>query len=274
MARERVGGMISIVYTDSDPVSHDAALRIISDCAMRDEGNGVHRSAGIELRCMGPDLLGLESLDSLGASLIIFLSRHTSSAGVSAFTVHAEGNWGEEARLGGKPHSLSVASPYAMLCVLKLMSESGSGIEKTYEATHHGPLLNTPSLFAEFGAGTLPPGNSALSGELGLLVYRAALMVDSRQESAKAVIGIGGGHYPSKFTRLAIEKGYAFGHIMPRHALASAKGGDNLSMIEQAVQRSATRPECAVIEWKSIDSQTRSRVIKKLDSIGIEHERV
>ena len=46
-----------------------------------------------------------------------------------------------------------------------------------------------------------------------------------------------------------------------------------LDMIEAAVKRSDQEIEFAVIDWKSLGSETRSAVINKLEELGIEYER-
>ena len=266
--------MISIIFTSDEVVSLRAGQSIISRLGLNEGSPGVYLNGEIELRKIGSSLLNAEFLDGLGSDLIIFLSRHSSSSGVPAFTVHPTGNWGGEAQLGGKPYALSVSAPSAMLSILELMSGSGLSVEKTYEATHHGPLLDTPSLFAEYGGGSEAIKDKGMAERLGLMVYSAAEGISaSDTEYSKVAIGIGSNHYPSKFTKLAVEKGYAFGHMMPKHALVDGSEAV-LSMIGKAVERSAERPDCAVIDWKSFNSESRSRIIKRLDGIGIDHERI
>jgi D-aminoacyl-tRNA deacylase len=267
--------MITIAYSESDPVSLNAAQRIISYHGLEEKGIGLHGSGRIELRRVEGSMLRSEAADGIGSDLIIFLSQHSSRAGVPSLTVHSLGNWGSDTKLGGKPHTLSTAAPSAMLAILTRMSGSQIKTEKTYEATHHGPQLSTPSLFAEVGGNETITKDSRMAGEMGLIVYGAAVQIASHHaEYSRVAIGIGGSHYPSKFTQLAIGKGYAFGHIMPRHAVFNEDGTDNLGMLAQAQSRSAQRPDIAVIEWKSFNSQARSRIIKALGNIGIDHERV
>ena len=266
--------MISIIFTSEEIVSFSAGQSIISRLGLKEERSGVYLNGEIELRKIGSSLLNAEALDSIGSDLIIFLSRHSSSSGVPSLTVHPTGNLGAEAQLGGKPYSLSVSAPSAMLSILELMSGSGLSVEKTYEATHHGPLMDTPSMFAEYGGGQEAISDKGMAERLGMMVYRAAERIAaSDAEYSKVVIGIGSNHYPSKFTKLAVEKGYAFGHIMPKHALVDGSEA-GLSMIDKAVERSSERPDCAVIDWKSLNSESRSRIIKRLDGIGIDHERI
>lgn len=267
--------MILIVYSTADIASLNAANSIIDAHNLREGKPGAYEDGEIRLMRTDVRLLHAESVDEAGAELVIFLSRHSSSSGIPAITVHPLGNWGIEARLGGKPKTLSVAAPTAMLSILRSFSASALPIEKTYEATHHGPLLNTPSLFAEFGGSESTINDKAIAAQLGEMVYgTATALVDSEPEFSKVALGIGSNHYPSKFTKLALDKGYAFSHIMPKHAMTNADGSDNIDMLEQAALRSSDKIDCAVIDWKSLNSGMRSSIIKRLDSIGISYERV
>ena len=196
---------------------------------------------------------------------IIFLSAHSSAKGVESFTVHSEGNWGREAALGGKGRSLSVAAPLYMLKLARIMGNSERGGSNfVYEATHHGPLLNTPSLFMEFGGGEGAKMNKPKAEMLAEYAYR---ILDADDYHEKVVVGIGGQHYSEKFTRLALSKGYAFAHIMPKYYCSEVE------MLEQAFERSSPKPSAAVIEWKSIKAETRNSIIKKLNDMGMEYEK-
>ncbi|MHB1830318.1 MAG: D-aminoacyl-tRNA deacylase [Candidatus Micrarchaeaceae archaeon] len=267
--------MIAIVYSSKDAVSNNAAESLISGLGLEESGPGAYGSGGIMLKRLETGLTGAAEMDKIGADLIIFMSRHSSSSGIPALTVHSMGNWGIEARLGGIPRTLSMSAPSAMLEMLKRFNSSGLEVDKTYEATHHGPALSTPSFFAEFGGDDALANSKPVAAELGGMVYEVADSLARRKpECSKVVIGIGSNHYPRKFTRLALERGYAFSHIMPKHAMINGDGSGNIGMIEQAMKMSSEKVESAVIEWKSLSSAMRSDIIKKLDGIGIGYERI
>ena len=136
----------------------------------------------------------------------------------------------------------------------------------TYEATHHGPLLETPSFFVEVG------GSEAITrlalrhpGERPFADYFSA----EHENVGKVAIAIGGTHYPEKFTRLALEGRYAFCHIMPRHSCTYA------DMLRMGIERSAPRAECAVIDWKGISGPgAGGRHRANLAELGIDYVRV
>ncbi|MDE1860611.1 MAG: hypothetical protein KGH72_02725 [Candidatus Micrarchaeota archaeon] len=256
--------MICFVFSRKDQVSKNAAEYLIRERGM-EEGR---LKGGILLHESHERLVDAAGIDRLGASVAYFLSQHRSASGTSAFTVHSMGNWGDKAELGGKPRELSVASPVHMLAALKDLSLQKAGVEVTYEATHHGPLIATPAFFAEFGGGEQALGDVRMAEALAEACYSSAVsLIDGSYDAGRVAIGIGGNHYPSKFRALALERGYAFSHIMPRYAAAP-------EMLEQACERSNPKPDLAVIDRKGINSYSRELITGRLDEIGLEYEKI
>jgi D-aminoacyl-tRNA deacylase len=199
----------------------------------------------------------------------VFLSKHASAKGIASFTVHAEGNWSAEADFGGKPKKLGMSSPTKMLAALKAIKErNNTPMPVLYEATHHGPLLETPSFFFELGGDKQAIEDTALARVVAESVVAMLLGKSYLGGCEKIAIGIGGMHYSEKFTKLALEKGYAFAHILPRYQ------AQNVDMLDQAIERSDSKVGVAVIEWKGIKAENRDRIIKRLDEIGMDYERV
>jgi len=60
--------------------------------------------------------------------------------------------------------------------------------------------------------------------------------------------------------------------MLPKYAIEG--NGDNVFMLEQAVKRTKKDVEIAVIDWKSLNSETRAKVISKLNELGLDYERV
>lgn len=266
--------MIGIVYSTKDEVSASAARAIISEYGLENKG-GSFANDRIAVKEIETELTCAEKADSFGFEVIFFLSKHSSAKGIPAFTTHATGNWAGKAELGGKPKELSTAAPASMLAVLASFGKLDVRIEKGYEATHHGPLLKTPSLFVELGGNDETRSNMELQRKLAVAAYESAtLTADKEVDMAKVVIGIGGNHYPSKFSKLAMEKGYAFSHIMPKYAIMNDDSSDNLDMLEQTLARSANAPEAAVLEWKSVNSVVRNKILSRLNEIGLDYEKI
>ncbi|MGB9732574.1 MAG: D-aminoacyl-tRNA deacylase [Candidatus Micrarchaeia archaeon] len=266
--------MIGIFYSKYDPASLNMAEYLKEEHGFAEKRVGGRLCFSDGKICLyeaDKPLLEMESADEYGLSLACFLSKHSSAVGIAAFTTHPTGNWTREARLGGKPYELSYAAPLEMLGILKnIKAKEVSGVELSYEATHHGPLLKTPSLFAEIGGNKETIENKDYAKVVGEAVYAA--LNGEGLEFSKIVIGIGNTHYPSKFSKLALERGFAFAHMMPKYAVEEE--GKNLFMLEQAIKRSNKEVEAAIIDGKSLNSNTRRMVISKLDELGIEYEKV
>ncbi|MDE1850400.1 MAG: hypothetical protein KGH54_01240 [Candidatus Micrarchaeota archaeon] len=267
--------MIGIAYSESDPASRNMAEHLIKEHGFEEwEMRGERcwrKEHAILWRSISP-LISAEEIDDLGFDCVYFLSRHKSAEGVPALTTHSLGNWGREAKLGGKPGQLSFAAPMEMLGIIKGIEGMDSvGFEKTYEATHHGPLMKTPSLFVELGGDERSINSKMMAQRLADKVDAA--IFEEEADCSKVVMGIGGTHYPRKFTMLAIGKGYAFSHIMPRYAILNPDGSDNLSVLELVLERSSAEPEAAVVEWRSLSAVIKERVLNKLGEIGLDHER-
>jgi D-aminoacyl-tRNA deacylase len=239
--------IINFVYSDEKASSNIAAhLKGILSLEKNDRGfSGLecfedreHMFRMLKVDCR---IINADFIDNLVEGLTVFLSRHSSSKQVPAFTVHPVGNWSDDCSLGGAPKSLGVASPVNMLRVLKsIEGVNSTEIELTYEATHHGPLLNRPSFFVELGGNDEVIGNYEYAG---LIAKGIAEAIGSEPLYDKIAVGIGCMHYPEKFTRLALGGKYAFSHMMSKHYVKE------VGMIESAFSRSDIAAEIAVIEW-------------------------
>lgn len=256
---------------------NDIASSNIANSLRRVMGFGEPRRAGGDviweeghIRMVGIDESLLESprlQDYADGDVLMFLSKHSSARGIASYTVHAEGNWSDDAPLGGKAHSLSVAAPREMLATLSAIEGINvEGVATTYEATHHGPLVDVPSFFVELGGNDSTVANLALAEKLADAIYKS--LEGGETSFNEVAIGIGGMHYPNKFTKLALQGKYAFSHIMPKYYTG------NTDMLGSAIERSSIRAEKAVIEWKSIKAGERNNIIGKLAELGIDYERV
>ncbi|MGC8647314.1 MAG: D-aminoacyl-tRNA deacylase [Candidatus Micrarchaeia archaeon] len=261
-----------IVYSTEDSISSGIAehLRLMGKFDKSGEILGYAHLYSKELDMhmlqLDKSLLYAEELDNLKAEVLVILSRHSSANSIKSFTVHPTGNWSDEAKLGGMPKELSTAAPLYMLSILKAMSilNKENEIDVTYEATHHGPLLKTPMLFAEIENNTYNEERARIVAQSVIEGVKNA----KNMKNAKVAIGIGSTHYPKKFTQLALSGRFAFGHMLPKYYV------ENIDMLEKAVNCSQPKAEIAAIDWKSLNVKQRAMVIEKLEELGIEYERV
>jgi D-aminoacyl-tRNA deacylase len=270
--------MIGIVYSKLDEAGKNMAEYLVKTYDFEEAGgspnlkyqNGIARIYEVDVFSYQA-----EFVDSFNCDTIVFLSRHKSEAGIAALTTHSLGNWRKEAAFGGKPSELSFAAPIPMLLTLENLNKIGIDADKTYEATHHGPLLKTPSYFVELGGNEEVVVNKKFATLVAEASYKTLVSLKEGESAhSKVVVGIGSNHYPSKFSKLALEKGYAFSHILPKHAILNEDGTSNLAVLEQALTRSTPEPEAAVVDWKSLNSLMKEETLKKLEEMGLDYEKV
>lgn len=194
-----------------------------------------------------------------GGLTVVFPSIHWSAAGPLCFTVHPLGNPTAQAEVGGEPEQLSPTDPTAMVAALRGLHEVASrfALPATYEATHHGPLLDRPAFFAELGGGPDPehPDPAQVAALAGVLRELEPSSGD------RVALGIGGGHYAPHFTELALSRRWAFGHLLSRHVLS----GLSRPVAEAAVAGSpgcegaifARAADASAVVWSGLISRLR-----------------
>jgi D-tyrosyl-tRNA(Tyr) deacylase len=215
-----------LVISEADPVARAVAAQLgttiasehrVDGVALRSarEGVGVLHRSGLHIR---DDLLyvpGRSPEDP--APTLVFPSVHRSESSTPALTVHPLGNPGPSADVGGRPETLVLTDPLLMTDALRRTSEVGAklGWRVSFEATHHGPWLRQPAFFVEIGAvpHDAPPADAVRE-------FASFLVELHRDDRDSVAVGVGGGHYAPRFTELALKRRWAFGHLLPRHALA------------------------------------------------------
>lgn len=207
--------------------------------------------------------------DFFTPELLIFLSRHASASGIPTLSVHTPGNLGE-AELGGISRKVSVSPASAMknalLEMAKRKREMRLNYEVSYEGTHHGPSLDVPTMFVELGSSS-KQWKDVRAAEV---VAHAAMIAVSKQSEYPTVLGIGGPHYNTKFSRVALTSEIAFGHMIPKYAIPQV----GIEMIKQCVERTVEKVELAVLEWKGIRGADKGRLILALNEIGVPVEKI
>jgi len=144
---------------------------------------------------------------------IIFLSRHKAASGKPSLTVHPIGNWGK-AEYGGKEGEITPTSPKLMTGLLRKIKENQlEGFDVCFEATHHGPLLDTPTIFLEIGS-----TENEWEDEVPAQALIKSLL-EVKYNEGKNVVGIGGGHYTPRFTEAALTHKVNFGHIIANYGI-------------------------------------------------------
>ena len=202
-------------------------------------------------------------------SMFVFLSRHSSAKGIPTLSVHTPGNLAE-AQFGGKPRIVSVSPAAAMKNALqemaKLADERGLDYEISYECTHHGPSLDAPAMFVELGSSP-EQWNDLKAAEV--VAYAAAAAV-AASSSCPVALGIGGPHYNKKFTKLALSTQTAFGHMIPKYALADV----DAEIVGQCVEKTLETVNSALLDWKGIKGEHKLKIVAALEKLGISSEKI
>src|SRR5437660_9083589 len=153
MTMQRAGSIL-IVSSRRDPASANIARALITK-------NGFEQGPGHGIETYSKDNIRLVMLEKLGiyvepndipadVSKAIFVSKHVSSSGRPALTVHATGNLTKEAKFGGNPEEVSHVDPLIIRRTLRALkavaSHEGVQIDIPMEATHHS-TTNIPITF-------------------------------------------------------------------------------------------------------------------------------
>jgi D-aminoacyl-tRNA deacylase len=205
------------------------------------------------------------------SSLIVFISRHSSTSGKPTLSVHTPGNIGP-AEYGGLPKQVSISPATAMQNALKALAFFKEGMqldyEVSYECTHHGPSLNAPTMFVELGSSP-QQWRDAKAAEAVAHAAMSAIGKFSVSENS-AVLGIGGTHYNQRFTRMALDGEAVFGHIIPKYAVPLV----DTEMLGQCVDRTLEKVERAIIDWKGVKSADKPQLLKALEEAGLPYKQI
>lgn len=204
-----------------------------------------------------------EEATGLQFSSVVFLSRHKAVSGIPTLTVHPIGNFGK-ADYGGKESTLVPSTPSLMTQVLRNMSRLSTDIpfQVSYEVTHHGPWLKTPSMFLEIGS------DESNWGNLEAAVVLSESLLQAENQDYPSVIGVGGGHYAPQFTEMSLTYKVSFGHMVPNYAISGLEDEEIIKRIMMAAEASSAH--LAYIHKKSMKRSEASRLQNLMESKGLE----
>lgn len=258
---------VCLVISSEDPASLNIGSKMLEIAGNKFTSRGIEVSV---LKIDGQSLY-IKSHEELSskADMMIFLSRHSGTPGFPVITAHVPGNFGE-ARYGGLPRKVSVAPPLFLKVFIqeaKILVE-GTKFEVAMEPTHHGPSLDIPTAFVEIGCSE-KEWTDPLAGEI---VAKAVVRALERfpDENFHPAVGIGGPHINHHFTKVQLLSSYALGHIIRNYDLSEV----DLPLLRSAFTRSDPKANVALLDWKSIRSSLKEKVMLMLEEIGIEAVKV
>ncbi|SMD30497.1 D-aminoacyl-tRNA deacylase [Picrophilus oshimae DSM 9789] len=206
------------------------------------------------------DLHIYHNMEKLDFDTLIFLSRHSSSAGVKSLTVHSIGNY-RKAELGGYDNKTVLSAPYEMSSSLRSIKElyNDDGYNITFEATHHGPYTKNRSYFIEIGTSGEDWHNDKI------LEIMARSVIEKNVKRFRSGIGIGGGHYAPKISDYFFNNDINIGHIIPKYVSETIKDNQIIESIENTENCSFI-----LIDWKGSPSRLRSLALDAADKCSLE----
>lgn len=243
-----------IVGSKADPASRNIVMNLMD------------LVRGIDYHIIDSDMTNTNNLD-LGKiskyDMVIFASKHKSEKSEKTLSVHSPGNF-REVWGGGKEGRLSPSSALFNKHLFEVLKDEASKSELRYnvtlECTHHGPLLDVPSVFIEIGGSEIEWKDRKASFVIAKTIRRA---IETYKENPYQEVGfgIGGPHYCPVFNKLQDKSNVAIAHIIPKYVAPITE-----EMILEAFNQTIEEVDFAVIDWKGIGkSEERQAIIDILE---------
>ncbi len=192
-----------------------------------------------------------------GRDPLVVICRHESSSRKPSLTVHYPGNPSMEV-MGGKPETLGYSYPSLGSSIYREILKIEDPIEKVFEATHHGPTLDVPIIFAEIGSSPEMWNNEELVEKFVRAILRA---LDNTPTCEDIVVGFGGPHYARDFSSFA-EKS-CLGHVISKYYVKEV----SVDVIRQAVLKSVDRTKKVLLN--DLNKTVRSRIEASLSDLDL-----
>ncbi len=143
---------------------------------------------------------------------------------------------------------------------IKELKDSGNyetifDYEISLEVTHHGPFSKSPVVFIEVGSSEAQWKDLEACRLISDAVNNTDFDKIDQNSDWVSVIGFGGNHYATKFTRYMLETEYAFGHICAKYAI---KWLDK-ELIHQMITKTLPTPELVLFDKKSMKRKQQIR---------------
>lgn len=266
---------ILIVSSNKDPASQNIAHSLIAKHGFESHDKGTtYLKGNVRMVILDKPAIFIEPGDAVDDGRpIVFASKHVSTSGRPALTVHATGNLTSKAEFGGTPEEVSFVDPTIVRRVLRTLSREvsagGLDIDVTMEATHHGPTsFSGPVCFVEVGSGPKEWSDP----RLGSMAADAIMsLTTTLPDAGPLAVGFGGTHYSAKHTRICLDGEYQIGHVVPKHALES---GVSDQVIQDTLRKTVGNCKTALVDWKGIGGAERRKLVEHLESWGYETVRV
>ncbi len=256
----------AIIVSTLDPAGMNIRDKLINEQHFKDagekfEGEPIYTNGETLLYTVTKRTIDCEHIDKdIKADIICFATKHQSEKGVPSLSVHAPGNWGK-AEMGGSDRELSIAAASCIKEGLNILEKKDhADHDVTVEATHHGPLLDTPCFFIEIGSDE----DAWKDPKAGSVIAETIIEIIKKQPEYPAAILLGGGHYNHEANKIILRSDIAIGHICPKYAL------DNLDeeIFNKAIERNKEKIDLVILDWKGL-GPNKERIKKIIEKKGI-----
>ena len=191
-------------------------------------------------------------------SEVIFPSRHSAASGNASLTLHPIGTMqvpdDEVPEYGGKAADCPPPNP-RLAAWWREMNRVASDMEDfdlSLETTHHGPWIETPSLFIEIGSTADAWGHEEAAVVLAGIIYRGLGLdgtngLGNWDNKSRVVVTLGGGHYAPRANMLGLHEGIWIGHMLATYALPFERDetGNVSGMWENSIRKAIAATKMA-----------------------------
>ena len=189
---------------------------------------------------------------------IIFPSRHSAASGNASLTLHPIGTMqvpvDQVPEYGGRAADCPPPNP-RLAAWWREMNRVASDMDEfdlSLETTHHGPWIETPSLFIEIGSTAETWGHKEAAVILAGIIYRG-LGLDGNnglgkwKGSGRVVVTLGGGHYAPRANMLGLHDEVWIGHMLATYALPFERDESGLvsGMWENSIRKAIASTKLA-----------------------------
>lgn len=260
-----------LVASEQDMAGRTMISSLLNDFGFEPDSDRPHQFVSAKnpkatLYLSATELLRREDLDQVfpHATAFVFLSKHRAESRIPALTCHCTGNFSDNP-FGGNAGEIGISFPSLQKSYLNaLVKDSLPDYHVVIEATHHGPTsLRKPLLFVELGSSEKQWADKNAAS----LICRTVLDVIQRGpgQCAKVAIGLGGTHYPTKFSQFLIESNLGLAAVASKHNLQFV----NEAMLKQMQSKSIEPVTTILLDSKGLGTHKR-RIIELAQKSGLE----
>ena len=136
------------------------------------------------------------------------------------------------------------------------------------EGTHHGPLINIPSCFIELGSLEEEWKDEEAAKILAETIHSLNNIEfnNLNEKEWKPTLAIGGGHYCLNFNQIQLTSNYAISHVIPDYSFPVTE-----QIIKEAEEKTKEQIDEVLIDWKSMKSEERLRLLEVLDRLKLKY---